>query len=191
MSELLFGPEPEVPDGAPRTVRALFDQGVWWKSAAGWIRIADMTGAHRNNVMTALAHNASVYADRVSLSELSLMTNLNAPDEVVEEWIGDIERRDASPLTWLISTPLYLALMADAADETSKSLDDKIKALKLTQRMVKALARASLEGWTTVPGPTRAALMRRGLVRGDNSTPGFGYLTGAGRVLALKLRARS
>ena len=117
MSELLFGRESESPEDAPRTIRALFEQGVWWKGADGWIRVADMHPTHRLNAAALLRRDAGGYAERVNLSELTLMGRLNAPDEVVDDWIREMEWRHKDPEWWMRSTALHRALTSTTGSQ--------------------------------------------------------------------------
>lgn len=67
---------------------------------------------------------------------------------------------------------------------------DPVKAYKLSPHMVEALTYTPLDG-IMAAGGTRAALMRRGLVIKRGKPYGrFGYLTEAGREVALALRSR-
>jgi hypothetical protein len=95
----------------PRTYRAMFDQGVWWKTKdSGWVRITDMTPEHRANTARFLERRASAYEDAVAWSEFAVFRG--APDGVVDEWLGDMERRSDNPEAWIKSTPLYRALVS-------------------------------------------------------------------------------
>jgi hypothetical protein len=60
---------------------------------------------------------------------------------------------------------------------------------KLSPAMIRALEVTGLDD-IMAGGPTRAALMRRGLVFKRDGHSRFGYLTGAGRELAAELQAR-
>lgn len=64
------------------------------------------------------------------------------------------------------------------------------KELKLSPAMIHALEVTGLDD-IMVGGPTRAALVRRGLVfNRENRGRRFGYFTDAGRELAAEFRAR-
>jgi hypothetical protein len=58
----------------------------------------------------------------------------------------------------------------------------------LSRAMIRALEVTGLDD-IMAPGPTRAALMRRGLVFKRDGNARFGYFTRAGRELAADLQA--
>lgn len=69
------------------------------------------------------------------------------------------------------------------------TIEDDTRQHHLSPAMVNALRCVDPDG-IMAGGPTRAALMRRGLVIKRGKPAGrFGYLTEAGRELALRLRA--
>lgn len=64
---------------------------------------------------------------------------------------------------------------------------DTIKDLKLSPAMIRALKFTGLDD-IMAGGPTRAALMRRGLVFKREGTDRFGYFTHKGRALAAEIQ---
>ena len=75
---------------------------------------------------------------------------------------------------------------------TDNEITNEIRKHKLSPHMIEEMTYNPL-GAVMQPGPTRAALMRRGLVHGRSTVEQewrFGRFTEAGRELALKLRAR-
>lgn len=95
--------------GRPTSLRASFDQGVWWKTRDdGWTRIADMAPSHRLNTARFLERRAAVLVFRLGASELHAMDG--APDEVIDSWLRQDDAKMADPLGWLRGTALYRAL---------------------------------------------------------------------------------
>jgi hypothetical protein len=106
IAQLFSGITPPPPD-APRSLRELFEQGKWWKGAEGWIRVKDMTPAHRLNVARLLIRNAADYAEQMAWSTHAALVGLNAPEEVVDDMFREMEERDAEPTAWMCKTKLY------------------------------------------------------------------------------------
>ncbi len=106
IAQLFSGMAPPPPD-APRSIREMFGQGKWWKGRDGWIRVKDMTPAHRLNAARVLITKAPLYAEAVSWSDFCGMLAFNAPDDVVDSMFHEMGQRDADPAAWMRSTKLY------------------------------------------------------------------------------------
>jgi hypothetical protein len=104
IAQLFSGMAPPPPD-APRSLRELFDQGKWWKGRDGWIRVKDMTPAHRLNAARVLLDRAALYAEAFAWSDYRFA--FGAPDEVVDSVFHEMEQRDADPAAWMRNTKLY------------------------------------------------------------------------------------
>ncbi len=98
---------------SPADVDAInyYDQGEWWKSQAGWIRIADMTADHRRHAAAFMKRTAAGREDRLAWAEHAILTD--APDEVVDSFMTEQDRRADDPEAWIVGTALYRALLAD------------------------------------------------------------------------------
>jgi len=119
---MLF-PAPAPPD-APRTITAMFDQGKWWKSANGWIRIKHMTPAHRANVARGLMRAVDTVATSyIHVTEIEMML-YNAPDGVFNSIMNDLGRIDADRKAWLRGTKLYRKLTKDLDLKLDMRVDD-------------------------------------------------------------------
>jgi hypothetical protein len=99
---------PPAPKSAPRTFRESIDQGKWWKSNEGWIKIKDMTPGHRINAARMLLRAAKNIEASYSMSSLYLY--VDAPDDVVDSLLDADNRRAANPEAWLRDTRLYRKL---------------------------------------------------------------------------------
>jgi hypothetical protein len=108
MSLLFPAPAGADPVGAPRSWCACLAQGEWWKSADGWVRIANMTPAHRANAARRTLVKVEHILLQVEWEEMRILTD--APDEVWDSFENEWERRSADPRAWLRSTALYQAL---------------------------------------------------------------------------------
>lgn len=122
------------------SMATMFDQGVWWKSRDdGWVRVADMSDTHRRNLLGFLDREAGRLAWQIGFAELVLYEG--APDEVVDAWIDDEERRMSDPLRWMRSTPLYQAVADHAPFRCTCSYDehaDDASGLIVRQRTLRA-----------------------------------------------------
>ena len=127
---MLFPKPVPVPPGAPRTTVTLLQQGKWWKSANGWIRIKHMTPAHRANVARGLMRQVDklVMLNRIHTE----FTIFDAPDGVWNSLTNELSSIDADPATWLRNTKLYRKLTRDAKpdlrvdDETTRRVAPKL-----------------------------------------------------------------
>lgn len=99
---------PPAPEGVPRTMMTLMNQGKWWKGFDGWVRVKEMTPAHRRAVASHLMRAVKTIEDRYSFSESRGLWD--APDEVWNSIENAAAERGADPEAWLRGTKLYRKL---------------------------------------------------------------------------------
>lgn len=100
---------PAAPEGVPRNMMALMNQGKWWRTGDGiWVRIKEMTPAHRRAAASHLMRAAKVIEDRYSFFESRGLWD--APDGVWNSIENAASRRGADPEAWLRGTKLYRKL---------------------------------------------------------------------------------
>lgn len=146
----------ETTEAWPRTLRRLFAQGEWWKDRAGeWHRIAEMEPRYRANVARLIVRHAAGYEQAVAFGELALFHD--APEDVVDWWMNEVDDRARDPQAWITGTALYRALTAGLAvdmrtDDVQAARADRgfvetdLGALR--ERVAERLAEAP-----SVPGP--------------------------------------
>lgn len=95
----------------------VFDQGVYWVNRYGVaVRVEDMCGTYRSNVIAMLTGRASefylsmIMRERFQSAGDSLLGRTNGARLSEELGIGSLE--DVEPSVWLASTPLMRALIA-------------------------------------------------------------------------------
>jgi hypothetical protein len=113
------------PGDKPVNPADYLDQGEWWKTKdQGWMRISDMTDSHRLNAARWMVRHAEAWEQRAAIIELGWYQN--APDEVVDSWMQDIDERMGDPQTWIRETALHRALIAGLAPDMR--VDDDLMA---------------------------------------------------------------
>lgn len=136
MSERLFNPPREVAISGkpidssklPKTRRAYFDQGKYWRTADGtWIRVKNMSAAHRANIAAMLIRKAATIVDQIGYAEvmqLAHWSSLGMGEMAYDSVSADIERADAErtadPEKWMRSTKLFRSLSKPRCEHGTK-----------------------------------------------------------------------
>lgn len=104
----LFRKSP-TPADVPRSLRENFEQRKYWHAVEGWLKIEDMTPTHRLNAARGLERGAEHIEQLVAFEELRVL--YGAPDEVVDDFMQEMNIRQRNPGKWIRETKLYKALV--------------------------------------------------------------------------------
>ena len=107
---------PPTPAGVPRSIAQMMDQGKWWKTAdEGWVRIKDLTPAHRLNAAKGMMRAAATIEFQYGWN-VTLMLG-NADDGVAGPIMDELDNNSANPRKWLRRTKLYRKMIKGLAPD--------------------------------------------------------------------------
>jgi hypothetical protein len=99
----------------------MFDQGEVWPGGEDPL-IKDMSPRYRRNAAAYLLRHAARLVELQAFSEVRFMHR--APEEVVNSWLQECERREKHPKRWMRETKLYRSLLDGIPPESPSGLFD-------------------------------------------------------------------